>query len=286
MFGLLKKKLKTINKELINKEIQNFNEKGIAEGSNIIVSLTSFPERMNEVHYALYSLLTQTFKPEKVILWLAEEQFPNREKDIPQEVLKLQKNGLEIDWCEDIKSYKKLIPSLEKYPDKIIITTDDDIFYEKDLIERLVEAHKNNPNNIICHRAHKIKLSNGKFAPYKKWKKKYNGYKPSFLNFFTGVGGVLYPVNSLYKDITNRELFTKLAPKADDIWFWAMAVLNNTKIVVPQKHITDLKYLNPERERGLTNETTLFSSNKNGGNDIQLANVINQYPKILEIIDR
>lgn len=286
MFGLLKKKLKTINKELISKEIRNFNEKGIAEGSNVIVSLTSFPERMNEVHYALYSLLTQTFKPEKVILWLAEEQFPNKEKDIPQEVLKLQKNGLEIDWCEDIKSYKKLIPSLEKYPDKIIITTDDDVFYEKDLIERLVEAHKNNPNNIICHRAHKIKLSNGKFAPYKKWKKKYNGYKPSFLNFFTGVGGVLYPVNSLYKDITNRELFTKLAPKADDIWFWAMAVLNNTKIIVPKKHITDLKYLNPKRERGLTNQTTLFSSNKNGGNDIQLANVINQYPKILEIIDR
>jgi hypothetical protein len=65
-----------------------------------------------------------------------------------------------------------------------------------------------------------------------------------------------------------------------------MAVLNNTKIIVPKKHITDLKYLNPKRERGLTNQTTLFSSNKNGGNDIQLANVINQYPKILEIIDR
>ena len=44
-------------------------------------SLTSFPQRMYEIHYTLYSLLTQTIKPAKVILWLGREQFPNLEKD-------------------------------------------------------------------------------------------------------------------------------------------------------------------------------------------------------------
>ena len=281
MFGLFKKKLKTIDKVVVGKEIEAFD----TVGSNIIVSLTSFPERMYEIHYTLYSLLNQSFKPEKVVLWLAEEQFPNREKDIPEKVLKLRDNGLEIEWCENIYSYKKLIPSLEKYPDKIIVTADDDIYYEKNWLEVLVETHKKNPDTIICHRAHKIKMQNGKIAPYKKWKKKYKGYKPSYQNFFTGIGGVLYPANSLYKDVNNKELFVELAPKADDIWFWSMAVLNNTKIMVPKKYIVNLRYLNPERERGLTNEITLFSSNKKGGNDVQLANVTEHYPEILNILN-
>ena len=79
----------------------------------VIVSLTSYPARMPFVHVALNTLLTQTFKPDRVILWLAEEQFPNIENDIPEEVLKLKDYGLEIRWTEDIKSYKKLLPSLK-----------------------------------------------------------------------------------------------------------------------------------------------------------------------------
>ena len=104
------------------------------------------------------------------------------------------------------------------------------------------------------------------------------------MNFLTGVGGVLYPPNCLYKDILNEELFMKLAPKADDVWFWAMAVLNHTKILIAKNWIRELTYVNPERERGLTNEITLFSSNKKGGNDLQIENVINHYPQILEIL--
>ncbi|MFQ8625283.1 MAG: hypothetical protein ACLSA2_01780 [Candidatus Gastranaerophilaceae bacterium] len=76
----------------------------------------------------------------------------------------------------------------------------------------------------------------------------------------------------------------KLAPKADDIWFWAMAVLNNTPICIAEDRVRVLTYVNPDRERGLTNQLTLFASNKKGGNDIQLANIINHYPQILDII--
>ena len=71
---------------------------------------------MYEIHYTLYSLLNQTVKPDEVVLWLAKEQFPNGNDDIPPAVLDLQKNGLTIKWCEDLRSYKKLIPSLKEYP--------------------------------------------------------------------------------------------------------------------------------------------------------------------------
>ncbi len=71
----------------IDRNLKNLTEPGIRDNgltNKIIISLTSFPERMDEIHYALYSLLTQTFKPDMLVLWLGEEQFPNKESDIPE----------------------------------------------------------------------------------------------------------------------------------------------------------------------------------------------------------
>lgn len=286
MLNLFKRSnLKTINKEALSKEIDKFNSLGITNyESDVIISLTSFPQRMYEIHYTIYSLLNQTVKPAEVVLWLGEEQFPNYEKDIPEKVLKLQKNGLTIKFHKNLRSYTKLVPALKEYPNRNIVTVDDDIYYENNFLEKLIQAHAQFPDYIICHRAHKVKFSKGTIAPYKKWNKCIDNPKASYLNFLTGVGGVLYPPNCLYKDVFNEELFTKLAPKADDVWFWAMAVLNNTKTLIPKNHIKKLTYVNPERERGLTNEITLFSSNKTGGNDSQIENVIKYYPQILDII--
>lgn len=286
MLNLFKKStLKTIDKNSLDKEIESFKNKGTTgDDEGLIISLTSFPQRMYEIHYTLYSLLTQTVKPAKVVLWLGSEQFPNGEKDIPPKVLKLKENGLVIEWHKNLRSYTKLVPSLKKYPNNIIVTADDDIYYEKDWLEKLLKSHKENKNCIICHRAHRVKFDREKLAPYKKWPKKIKGGKASYLNFLTGVGGVLYPQNSLHKDVLNEELFTELAPKADDVWFWAMAVLNKTKILVVKDWIRELTYVNPERERGLTDEVTLFSFNKKGGNDLQIEKVLNHYPQIIDIL--
>ena len=97
----------------------------------VTVSLTSMPDRMKYLHLTLYSLLRQSFKPDRVVLWLAENQFPSRENEIPGAVLSLKKYGLEIRWYHDIKSYKKLIPGLKTFPDDIIVTADDDVFMTK-----------------------------------------------------------------------------------------------------------------------------------------------------------
>ena len=85
MFNLLKgkkKNLKSIDKNGVDYKIKNFRALGITENkrdTKIIVSLTSFPERMDDVHYTLYSLLNQEFKPDEIILWLSQEEFPNKE---------------------------------------------------------------------------------------------------------------------------------------------------------------------------------------------------------------
>ena len=141
MLNWLKKStLKTIDKNSLDKEIETFDLSGTTgDDKGLIVSLTSFPQRMYEIHYTLYSLLTQTVKPAKVILWLGAEQFPNLEKDVPEKVLKLKENGLTIEWTNNLRSYTKLVPALKKYPNNIIATADDDIYYEKEWLEKLLK---------------------------------------------------------------------------------------------------------------------------------------------------
>src|SRR5574344_451815 len=126
--------------------------------TKIIASLTTFPGRINSVYKTISTLLTQTMKPDEVILYLADSQFPD--KNLPQNLLNLEKLGLSIKWVEDIRSYKKLIPTLKEYPNDIIITFDDDLYYMPDTIETLYNSYKEHPQDIQSHRCGEVKIIN------------------------------------------------------------------------------------------------------------------------------
>ena len=285
----LKKKICILAKEITKKyrrdlfwgcvieNIQCSNFKKVQELTDIIVSLTSYPARIQTVNQTIESILNQSMKADKVVLWLALEQFPNKEKDLPKQLLDLCSIGLTIDWYHNICSYKKLIPALKKYPESIIVTADDDVIYRREWLEKLYQSYIKNTNVIHCHRARRIEIRNKKIISYKKWKLYDTGGNNGFSTFFTGVGGVLYPPHSLHADVLNEELYTKLCPKADDIWFWAMALLNDTKI-----NIIESPYCNPKIIEG-TQENALWLTNlQNSENDTQLANVLDAYPVIME----
>lgn len=216
----------------------------------LIVSLTSYPARINTVHLVIESLLDQSYQADEIVLWLALEQFPHRELDLPEQLLNLKSKGLIIDWCEDIKSYKKLIPSLKKYPKDIIVTVDDDNIYPKNWLEKLYNGYLKHPKYIQAHRITKFyyeedfKVIAGGRDYYK---------KPCFLNKLVGLGGVLYPPKCFYKDILNNELFMKLAPTNDDQWFWLQAVLKGTKIRVVDEPEIKANYIEGSQEVGLYN---------------------------------
>ncbi len=255
--------------------IKEFREK------KLIVSLTSFPQRIQKVDIVIYSLLSQSILPDKILLWLSHEEYPNGIDDVPHNIKRLQKYGVDILFCANIKSYKKLIPALELYPHDIIVTADDDIFYPPHWLQSLYTSYLENPNYIHAHRAHKITFKNASEL-HSYWDFDFNiDYSetaPSFLNFPTGCGGILYPPNSLHKDVFNKELFTKLAPYADDIWFWAMAVLQDTKPTLVNKNISKLIDLNVFEEL-----PRLTHINKQR-NDEQLKNIFEYYPEIKERI--
>ncbi len=59
------------------------------ENLRIIVSLTTYGKRINTVHLTIKTLLNQTYTFDKIILWLAEDEFTL--DTIPQELKELQK---------------------------------------------------------------------------------------------------------------------------------------------------------------------------------------------------
>ncbi len=275
--------------ELNEKELSNFISIDISslkhKKENFIVSLTTFPARINSLKYTLYSIFMQNLQPKKVILSLSSEEF--LDKVLPYEVLEFKKYGLEILWNDkNLRQYNKIIPILEKYGDEVIITLDDDIFYPQGLLKGLFEAHLNNKNVIWTQRARTINYHDRIIDSFSTWKLiKKNDFnrqeKPSFHLFLEGVGGVLYPPNSLYKDVCDSIRFMKLSPKADDLWLWAMAILNGSKIAVVKNNLM----ANGNAMTISPNNTSLWLDNLVSGNDVQLKSIINYYPRILEILE-
>lgn len=219
-----------LKKTILEQNILHSKELGISPikycDHDIVVSLTTYGKRLNEVHLAIESILEQTMKANRVILWL-DDSLKNQR--LPQSLYLQQQRGLEIRFCEDLRSYKKLIPTLELYPNDAIITIDDDLIYEFDLLENLITPYLSNPTYIYCHRMHKMTFDNrGKLFPYLEWELNSSNPEPSFTNFPTTGGGTLFPPNSLDKEVFNKDVFMDICKFADDVWFKAMSIKKGT----------------------------------------------------------
>lgn len=201
--------------------------------SNIIISMTSFPKRIGTVWISIESIFRQSVKPRIIYLWLSKDQFGSKD-NLPSRLLKYQKRGLVINFVdEDLRSHKKYHYIDDKiWTDKdCIVTIDDDIIYDKKLLERLIFYHNKFPQAIICDYGHRILHDKfGELKSYNDWGSIEQICIPVNDAFFGSGGGTLFPKNSLYKDLNNKELFMQLTPFADDIWLNCMAKFNGTKI--------------------------------------------------------
>jgi hypothetical protein len=202
------------------------------EDQNIMISLTTFTQRIDVVYLTIESLFMQNQSIGKICLWLSEDEFPDMV--LPKTLQRLQKRGLEIYFAKgNTRSYKKLIYSLQLFPEYTIITVDDDIYYPKDWFSDMVQAHKEFPNFILCGRGHYLRKGTAdELLPYLEMVNKTPKGQLKGLNFMpTGVSGVLYPPNSLDPQVLDVKLFTELAPYADDVWFKACSLLTRTPVL-------------------------------------------------------
>ena len=210
------------------------------------------------------------------VLYLATEEFPRREKDLPRELLALTSERFEIRWTKNIRSYKKLIPALKDFPDDIIITFDDDLLFSPVLIERLLVGYRKHPEMIHCHR-----ITNISFDAAGNVKTSHIPYdKPTYLNKLSGGAACLYPPHGLHADIFDEDKFMTLAPTSDDIWFWLMGVMNGRRVNVVENNLDTLNYIPGTQDVGLSlindaGEKFFFK---------HLENILDAYPVLREML--
>ena len=136
----------------------------------IVVCMTSWGKRINNVKPVVENIMKNTLQPDRLYLSLSTEEFPNRETDLPKDLVEYfnSDDRLIINWVEgeNIKTMKKVFPVLQYLDDNdIILPVDDDIMYPLDYVEKRVGEYKthfqpisgiNNKNKSYIYKRNKM----------------------------------------------------------------------------------------------------------------------------------
>ena len=115
----------------------------------IVVTMTSWTKRIGNCFGVIQTILDNTLKPDLVFLNLSLEEFPNRETDLPLDLVELRNKHpcFKINWVPgpNTKSMKKVFPILPYLDDDdVIVIVDDDLVIPHNLLEmRLLEFTEN-----------------------------------------------------------------------------------------------------------------------------------------------
>lgn len=238
----------------------------------LIVSLTSYPKRIGTVYKTIQSLLRQTMKPHKIILWLAKEQF-SEEGSLPLNLINLTSNQFEIRFCDDLKSHKKYYYVFQEFQDDCIVTVDDDCIYPNNLIKLLYQSYLKFPKAVSAIRGRIIDWDEkGILKRYEEWIHADNEYVgvPAMDLLPIGCGGVLYPPHLINKEVFNKDYILKFCINTDDLWLKIMHAINNVPTVLAST------YFNLDFIEG-SQEEALWLSNCNGNNELVMDKLIKDY---------
>lgn len=244
----------------------NIKKKSISspEEADYVVSLTTYPARVGNVWRVIEMAANQRGIKEKyaICLYLIKSEFEGI--DLPAKIKELQARGLTVKFNEEnLKCHNKYFYAFKDYPEKTIITIDDDLQYNHHSISGLIKKNKEYPDCIIYNRGNRI-LKN---EPYNNWPFVENLTCPQHDVFPTGVGGVLYPPHCCNRFVTDMEVIKKTCLRADDLWLNFMSRLNHTKVV--QTGLKSTYMILPDTSQ----QTALWLVNNDVvqvGNDVQI----------------
>ncbi len=107
----------------------------------LIVTLTTWKARFGNIPAVLDSIFRQTMPPDKVVLNLAFDEV------LPESLQAyLDAHQVEVNRVPDNKVYKKLLPTLQKYPDACVVNIDDDFLYPPGMLEEFMRIHQQHPH--------------------------------------------------------------------------------------------------------------------------------------------
>ena len=240
-------------------------EKYTSITNKVIVSLTSFKERLKFVPRTIQSILEGTMLPEKIVLTLDRKDV----QYIPEDLQSMIDGGVVELLISDylIKPHTKYFCVMQKYRNYAIITIDDDVVYTPDLVSSLYETFSKYPTCVCARRCHQIKWdANGRTIPYTKWGWECKSYTTPRMDLLaTGVGGVLYPPDILH---INEGMLIDIhrCINADDIYLkWLEMKKGIFTVWVPND------YVHGEGKIEGSQEIALYKSNCNQNqNDVYL----------------
>lgn len=244
----------------------NIKKKSISspEEADYVVSLTTYPARVGNVWRVIEMAANQRGIQDKyaICLYLIKSEFEGI--DLPAKIKELQARGLTVKFNEEnLKCHNKYFYAFKDYPEKTIITIDDDLQYNHHSISGLIKKNKEYPDCIIYNRGNRI----FKNEPYNNWPFVENLTCPQHDVFPTGVGGVLYPPHCCNRFVTDMEVIKKTCLRADDLWLNFMSRLNHTKVV--QTGLKSTYMVLPDTSQ----QTALWLVNNDViqvGNDVQI----------------
>ena len=215
---------------LISQSSENLKDNKLE--NKVIVSFTTYKNRLltTSVDNMIKSILNQTVTPFKIVMTLYKDDVKYITSFIESLI---NKNIIELLICnEDLKPHKKYFYVMQKYRDYPIITFDDDIIYENNTIESLINSYKLYPNCISARRVHKMTFNRfHRLKSYSKWRHEYKKEsKPSFTLFATNGAGSLFPPHLL--NISNdllSDIYKCL--NADDVYLKYLEIKNKIKTV-------------------------------------------------------
>lgn len=115
-----------------------------------IISLTTWKARIDIVEWTLASLCIHCPEFHKVLV-LSEDEFPGGVDSLPEHIRVMESAGMvEILWVKkNYKAFKKVLFTMQKYPDAIVISADDDCYYTQNYAKRLYDTATMYNNSIV-----------------------------------------------------------------------------------------------------------------------------------------
>ena len=117
----------------------------------IVMSLTTSPKRISQVHHAIDSIKQGSIVPDAIVVNLPVvfKRDGSTFKAIPDRLL--DDPLVTLNFCEDVGPATKIVPTLklEKQPDTLIVTMDDDICYPPHHLKKLYAASLRKPGCVI-----------------------------------------------------------------------------------------------------------------------------------------
>lgn len=251
----------------------------------VIVSLTSYPQRIDYVGEVIRSLFAQRYLADLIVLYLSEEQFTNGVASLPKSLTSCLGGDFQIRWVKgDMKSHKKYLYAVKEFPQDLVITVDDDIVCRNTLVGDLLSAHTRHPHAVAAIRTHLMEFDfNGVLLPYSSWQMEVGNARPELCDrpsmrlFGTSGAGMLLPPGSLPAAAFDTRAIGETCPNADDVWLKAMSTIAGypTVSVAGWQGVDCIEG---------SQETSLWATNRRGGNDDAIRKVRAYCEKDLGIV--